>query len=288
VFVDLHARYRIVSLVEGLLDVKEEDDAVHQVLTWSHYADQFQGICLALDPAHFENGIRKGGFRVAYNPERRSLPPSDYDCWQALMSESPGAVHSLDRASGLFLAAADRAQLEHNRLLSLLTHKSPAWAYEHEIRMIYELSTLVASDQYRKVELPCEACRGKGKRPSECANASYRDALYLPGQAVRAVIFGTDCPHESVASVLAVLSQPDYSHVDLYWCTLHSSRYRVQYVKSDRDYVTFIQQHRAKAIAQAKRHIYRKGDSLAMRSARKGINYPPDRSPTSEEGTVPS
>jgi hypothetical protein len=282
----LHSQFRVLSLVGGLFDLamEEGESDVDATLMWSHYADQFQGICLALDTAHFDNGICEGGYQVGYPPERQSLPPSDYDCWQSLSSLNYGSPYQVDQESGLILNPSGRAELGKHRFLNLLTHKSPAWSYEHEVRMIYDLPTLASSRHYRKIEFPCETCRRKGLSPTQCEHASYRDAIDLPSEAIRAVIFGTDCPNDIVKKLLDISSGPQYSHIQLYWSSLHSERYAVQYVKSNRNYIEFMQEHRARDVAYAKRHVFRKGESLELRLCRKGINYLPPKSSASQTG----
>ena len=84
--------------------------------------------------------------------------------------------------------------------------------------------------------------------------------------------------------VLDILSGSQYSQVELYWSALHSAKYAVQYVKGDRKYIEFIQEHRARDVAYAKGHVYRKGDSLELRGSRKGMNYRPPRSAASQAG----
>ena len=277
----LHSQFRVLSLVDNLFDFAKgggESD-VHSILMWSHYAEQFQGVCLALDTAHFDNGIREGGYSVNYPPERQSLPPSYYDCWQSL-SSSPGQ----DQASGLILNPSDLAELERLRFLKLLTHKSPAWSYEHEVRTIYDLATLAGSSHYRKIEFPCEACHRKGLSPAQCQHASYRDAIHLPAEAVRAVTFGIDCPRDVAKQILDISSGPQYAHVQLYWSSLHSARYVVQYERSDRSYVEFMQEHRATDVARAKGHVYPRGESRETRLSRKGVNYLPPKPATSKPG----
>lgn len=271
----LHSQFRVLSLVGDLFDLGkgEGESDIHAILMWSHYADQFQGVCLALDPSHFHNGIRASGYPVVYRPERQSLPPSYYDCWQSLALGNSGSLYQTDQESGLVLKPADRAELDRHRYLNLLTHKSPAWGYEHEVRMIYDLPSLAGSSHYRKIEFPCETCSRKKLSAAQCKHALYRDAIHLPPEAIRAVIFGTDCPMDIVRQVLTILSGTQYSNVQLYWSSLHSARYAVQYLKSDPTYIKFIQEHRAKDLAYAKHHVYRKGESIELRSSRKGVNY---------------
>ena len=68
VFSEMHRSFRVLCLVSGVLDDEraEQDDT----LMWAHYADQFQGICLALDSTKFFNGIRAGGYKVNYCSDR--------------------------------------------------------------------------------------------------------------------------------------------------------------------------------------------------------------------------
>lgn len=162
VFRILHSDFRILSLVEGLFDLTggdgESDE--HATLMWSHYGDQFQGICLALDPDQFYNGIKHGGYRVSYLPERQALDPSDYDCYHKLGSGLEEAGYAPDPAcGGLYLGSAVRIEALRDRYINLLTHKSPAWKYEHEVRFIYDLDQLKRSPSYQKIDLPCETCR---------------------------------------------------------------------------------------------------------------------------------
>lgn len=279
VFVFLHSKFRILSLVSGLFDLGngEGESDVSATLMWSHYADKFQGVCLALDAAHFDNGIREGGFPVTYLPERQNLPPSYYDCWQSLAQATNGGEHQIDAASGLHLTTAQRAEREQQHFLNLLTHKSPGWKYEHEVRMIYDLPDFIASRNYRKMEFVCETCHQKSLPIEKCAHAFFRDGVHVPAEAVRAVIFGTDCSTETVRKIFEVLSAPQYSGVQYYWSCLHSDKYRVQYVKSDPNYISFMQEEHSKRVAFAKRHVYADGEVLKFRTACKGINYLPQK-----------
>lgn len=274
VFGFLHSKFRILSLVDGLFDLASEEGEsdTHATLMWSHYADQFQGVCLALDTANFDNGIREGGFAVKYPPERQSLPPSHYDCWQSLL-QTDGSMHQRDPASGLYLTTAQRAEREQQYFLNLLTHKSPGWEYEREVRMIYDFPNFAASKNYRKKEFVCEMCHHRKLPIEQCAHASYRDGVHLPAEAIRAVIFGMDSSIDTVKQIFETLSAPQYSQVQYYWSCLHSDKYKVQYVKGDHAYISFMQEERAREVAYAKGHLHNDGGSVKVRLARKGINY---------------
>jgi len=218
IFRCLHLRFRILSLVSHLFDLSEgqgESDE-QSALMWSHYADHFQGVCFALDPTRFDNGMRTGGFPVQYVAERKSLPASFYDCWRSLASPTCGTGHHFDPATNLYLTPGERSDSEKRHFLDLLVHKSPTWHYEHEIRMIYDLRTLVSSPFYRTITIPCEVCSRKERPAPECGHACYRDAIHLQPDAVRAVIFGADCPLQVVQRVFEVLSAEAYRHVETY------------------------------------------------------------------------
>src|SRR6266496_1138980 len=196
VFSILHDRFRVLSLVGSLfdLDAKEGESDEQVTLMWSHYADQFQGICLALDPLRFRNGIQLGGFAVKYPPERQRLPASYYDCYLALDAERSGVPgYPKDPESELLLPQAVLAERDRERFIELLTHKSPAWAYEREIRMIYEIAQQRKLPDYRRIEFPCETCKQRGFPAEKCEKPWYRDAIEVPPEAILAVIFATDC-----------------------------------------------------------------------------------------------
>lgn len=279
VFDKLHSKFRVLSLVGDLFDIAkgEGESDVPATLMWAHYADKFQGVCLALDTAHFDNGIHEGGFLVKYPPERQSLPPSYYDCWQSLPQIREESVHQLDAASGLHLTAAQRAEREYQHYLNLLTHKSPGWEYEHEVRMIYDFPKLSGSKNYKRIDFECESCRQKQIPVEQCAHPFYHDAIVLPPEAVRAVIFGVDCSIKAVQHILKVLSDSKYGHVQRYWSCLHSDKYVVQYMKDDHDYISFMQGHRAHDIADAKKHRCFDGESSKWWPAPKGVNYLPQK-----------
>lgn len=274
VFREVHTRFRILSLVSGLCDITQthpESDST-ATLMWSHYADQFQGVCLAVDGGQFYNGIRTGGFAVEYSHQRQSLPPGYYDCWHTLQSQIPGSVFQKDPASGLHVTPAARADAVNRRFRDLLTYKSPVWKYESEVRMIYGLTDLLASDAYQKISFPCEKCRAGKLAVEQCDHAQYRDAIKLPASAIRAVIFGTDCPFKQTQEILQIASAPSFS-AHFYWSSLHSEKYSVQYARAAPDYIKSIQEDRGRQFAQAKNHIYLDGKKQVYRLAKKGVNY---------------
>lgn len=278
VFEHMHAKYRILSLVADLMPTSsqvEEQRSEKSTLLWAHYADQFQGVCIAVDPDQFPNGIRPQGYRVSYSTDRRYLPPEEYDSVLRLSAHIPADVgYVIDHSTGLELPPDLKAELDQLRYVELLRHKSPAWDYEHEVRMIYDLPALKATSGHRDVWLACAECKSSGKEPGECSQRYHRDAVHIPETAIRAVIFGADCQGEAARQILALLAEERYSHVDLYWSSLHSAKHLIQYTKSTPDYIAFIQQHRSNEIAIAKGHRRSSKSGFTVKPAPKGFNYP--------------
>jgi DUF2971 family protein len=176
---------------------KDGESGEEATLMWAHYADQFQGVCIVVDPTAFENGIQMRGIAVEYPSERRGLPTSFYDSYLAI-GQSP--------------SAENEAKLRQS-FIDFLTAKSPAWKYENEIRMIYELPQHLKSPAYRRVELACARCQSRGRSPTECKQALFRDAVHLPPNAIRAIIFGADCPSLAVERILKIVSNGSFENV---------------------------------------------------------------------------
>lgn len=292
VFRLLHQRYRILSFSTDIIALDESyaDSNEKTTLLWSHYADSFQGVCLAFDSTQFENGLKPGGFRVDYSPSRTGLPPSFYDDYPNLTAdkvEFGGVPFEEDSESGLLLMEHNREEKFRDQLIKFLAQKSPAWEYEHEVRMIYELKAIQASSSYTQPRFACEDCRRANKTPEQCENATDRDAIRLPAAAIRAVIFGTDTSKAEVAEILALLDTPDFARVGIYWSSLHSDRYVLQYNRDQRTggerYSVFIQEQRARQIAGAKGHMRFTKERTQYIAAKKTVNYL--QKPQAGEGT---
>jgi DUF2971 family protein len=282
VFLILHKELRVLCLVSQLFDLGAGGGESNEqaTLMWSHYADQFQGICLALDPTRFNNGIEQGGHRVIYDQERKHLPVGFYDSFLALDAERSGLPgRQEDVESGLLLTPQELASLSKKRFINLLTHKSPAWAYEREVRMIYEMGTVLRSPDYCSLRFACETCKQKGIPAEKCENQWCRDAIRIPAEAISAVIFGMDCMLSTVRKVFSILDAPRYRHVEVYWSCLHSSRYAVQYVKGEHSYIESLHEHRTRQIAKAKKHVRHDANGLRILPSPKGVNYDPSQLP---------
>ena len=78
VFRLLHEHYRVLSFSTGILDLDKSHDVSDEstTLTWAHYAESFQGVCLAFDSTKFENGIKMGGFSGLLTHAHK--PPAEF------------------------------------------------------------------------------------------------------------------------------------------------------------------------------------------------------------------
>ena len=274
IFRQLHHEYRVLSFAGSLFDLAagggESDEQT--TLLWSHYADQFQGICLAIDPERFHNGMQEGGYPVHYDKLRQSLPASYYDTFPPKPDcFAPGYI--VDPETNLAVTKAQYEARKRQHFISFLTRKSPAWAYENEVRMIYELGDLRATRHYRQIPFACQECMKQGGPQSKCPNCTFRDAVSLPAEAILAVIFGAECSPEALAKVEKLLERPEYSHVELYWSSHHSARYVAQYAKDEANYARFIQRMRAEQVSDAKGHTWWNGQGMQRRHAAKGTNF---------------
>lgn len=270
VFRLIHERFRVLSFATGILEIgpSHVESTEDSTLLWSHYADSFQGICLAFDPARLENGIRDGGFLVTYSPSREGLPTDFYDVYRRWFDgPSTGSPPS---------PSDDR---HWQAMVRFLTQKSSAWGYEQELRMIYDLSDTSKSAKFDRVLIPCETCKRQQRLGNQCANPSYRDVIAFPPQAIQAVIFGTDVAAEEATELLRLLDMAEFAHVLVYWSSLHSDQYILQYNLDRREgeegkrYSLFMQQLREKQIAMAKGHVSGAAGGLKYRPAKKGVCY---------------
>jgi hypothetical protein len=267
VYPHLHRRFRVLSLVPGVVDLKSvlKDTRPRQILMWSHYADQFQGVCLALDPRYFNNGMKKGGFRVHYSTVRKMLPTSFYQKY-TMLSGRPDDPSKMD------------GELE-SALIDILTSKSKVWNYEREVRMIYDLSKLNPAEDFGEFSEPCPPCKEKKVPKEKCKIPTFRNVLNLPEKAIRAVVFGADIPSNYVDALLPILSEKRYGHLKFYWSSYDAKEYVIRYSETDLESIATYQRTHSERINRAKNHnFFEDGKfSCAPFGAQKGINYRPPR-----------
>jgi hypothetical protein len=270
VFRLLHERFRVLSFATGILEIGKShaESTEESTLLWSHYADSFQGVCLAFDPTQFENGIKDGGFPVTYSPSREGLPPDFYDVYRRAFAGSPTAHY-----------ASPSEDPHWQAMVRFLTQKSPAWQYEQELRMIYDLADTSKRDKFDRRLTPCERCKSQQPTVDQCPNSTYRDVISVPPPAIRAVIFGTDVGTKETAEILRLLEMPEFSHVLVYWSSLHSEQYVLQYNldttkrEDEQSYSMHMQRLMEKQIAMAKGHMFMGPQGLKYRPSKKGICF---------------
>ncbi len=289
VFEVLHEKYRVSSFSLDIadLDAPSPESKEEITLMWAHYSDSFQGICLAFDPTKFHNGIKLGGFPVDYKGEREALPPHLYDTYLEAASpllDHDGLPFQQQPESHLWIPSHVYPEIQNDHILRILTHKSPAWKHENEVRMIYDLSKEIGSGNCSKFRSACSACLRAGKRLEECESARYRDTVSIPPEAIVAVLFGTDTSESNTIETLRILAAERYSHVRVFWSALHSDRYKIQYcsdhtLNDGTGYSQFIQRLRETNVARAKRHMEFKENETILKTAPKGINFenPPQK-----------
>ena len=241
IFSFLHKRLRILSWVSGLFDVDEDssfsDDKA--TLMWAHYADSFQGACIAVDPGFVNNGLNAGGYAVSYDEERKGFP-----------------FH------------LESIALEY--FVQFLTAKSPAWDYEKEVRFIYDLNDLKPENGRLMPGFVCDACEKRGVPLAQCKTPHYRDAIRLPPEAVKAVIFGVDTHPSDVEKILNLMGQERYKEVKTFWSSYHSERYRIQYCQGTPVDIKKYQEMRNRDFNVAKGHKIFDGQAYKYFSERKG------------------
>ena len=91
------------------------------------------------------------------------------------------------------------------------------------------------------------------------------------------MVFGADCLIQTVRQVFDGLFSPEFSHVGFYRTCLHSSRYVVQYVKHERDYIRTVQEDHCRKLARAKGHEYLKGGKPVFEAVGKGSCFDPSK-----------
>lgn len=145
--------------------------------------------------------------------------------------------------------------------------------------MIYDLPTIRDSEHYTQPRFTSEVFLKAEKALEYWENATFRDALRVPPDAILAVILGTDTSKADVIAILRALDSPELAHVRVYWSSLHSDKYVLQYNRDDKVdgewYSLFIQGLRERQTAGAKGHVRHEPSVTLYFSAKKTVNYVP-------------
>lgn len=249
----IHEIYRVLSLVEKMVDTKEKYQRSHwgDVLMWSHYGDMFQGAAVLLNPEHFPNGMENlnggPGFPIIYDDERVVLPGWIYDLV---------AVKDHPRSPPIFVSPEGAEQLNAS-MTKLLSTKAKMWEYERELRMLYPMDMITTSDLFPEIEIPVNL--------DGISTPAYRDAITINEKAIVGIVFGPEVTLHSFAQIAPILREPRYAHLKLYRSVHSGQHYVLDYILENKleDIETFTCEH-TEQIAMIKDHVIFEGRSMRM------------------------
>jgi len=260
----IHEIYRVLSLVEKMVDTTEKYQRSHwgDVLMWSHYGDMFQGAAVLLDPEHFPNGLEnpKGGrgFPIDYDDNRVALPGWIYDF--VAVKDHPGSPP-------IFVSPEEAEEL-NSSMTKLLSTKAKMWEYEREIRMLYPMDMITTPGLFPEIEIPVTL--------DGVSTPAYRDSVTINEKAIVGVVFGPEITLHSLAQIVPILREPRHEHLKLYRSAHNGQRHVLDYLESSlEDIETFTREH-TEHIAMIKDHVIFEGHTMRMLhpyGAKKTVNF---------------
>lgn len=250
----MHRRLRLLCFSEQVFDPYAEyyDSKDTATLMWSHYADDFRGVCVAIDPSKIHGGVIDGGIEIDYGESRRSLPAEFYDGFLRQFFDAGGLEMTSSCASDLLVPSYFRHQQEFDQLIDILRAKSHVWHYEKERRFVYDIETLRADGRLKTMKLPCFDCADDGRDSDNCKHPREQMLIDLPPAAVIAVAIGVHASASATKQIMKLLEDDDYDHVRTFWTDVHSHRYCIRFANANRDEVFKHQQARATSFGQAR------------------------------------
>ena len=260
----LHQRFRILSLVRHVIDVEKDyyNSRTEDLLMWAHYADKFQGVAILLDPGKMTCGIKpwkeRPGWPIRYQKERMSLPVWFYDRLQG--HPVPITAEMNNYVSGC--------------IMTLVRTKAVSWRYERETRLIYDMEHLLPAEDFDLILDTCPECKANNNPIDKCQHRLAFDAVKFPPEAVAAVIFGPDCPIDSVEPITKILREDRYKHTKLFRSAFHGQEYRLQYMRSTPEEIEIFQRGHTERVAMSKGNMKFTADGFSMPrfAGRKGVN----------------
>lgn len=275
----LAQNFRVLSFATEVFDPSERhaDSRSHATLMWSHYGDQFQGICLVFDDSKLHHGLTEGGRMVDYDLDRAELPPDYYNDFTEARCQVDGLEFSAAGVAGILLPTFRRHEIYKERFIDLLTRKAGVWEYEKEKRFIYGYPELKKGEHYYKLQFACDTCKAAKRDLEDCKVPRYRDCLKFPSEAVVAVAFGSDINTHMMADVTEALRHPDYSHVKTYYTRIHPFDYRVRYVEDSIENIITLQRSWAAEFNASRGHEQYSPDGRHVYQPRKGTCIEPKR-----------
>jgi hypothetical protein len=185
------------------------------VLMWGHYTRAHQGFVLGIDLADtgLATGIKPDGFEIRYTPDRstiklplayyRGISVEEYDLRGNIVN-NPN--EQIETDGGLVIPFSEYQRQMESARLAALTTKASDWAYEQEVRLVYDLP----------------------KHTPQLKFESPRHFIPLPPTALREVIFGFRSPLKAVQEIVGLLKQGQIGNPQLFFSGCHPFRYEVQ------------------------------------------------------------
>jgi len=196
----------------------------HSTLMWGHYTQSHQGFILGIDisSAGFATGIKPDGFEIRYTPDRSSLKlplayysgisVEEYDLRGNIVNDPNQEVES---DGGLVIPFYEYQRQMETARIAALTTKALDWAYEQEIRFIYDLP----------------------KHANQLKFEAARHFVPIPPAALREVIFGFRTPLKIVQEVVSLFRKGQIGNPQLFFSGCHPFRFEVQKHKATPEYL---------------------------------------------------
>ena len=214
---ELSRRFRILCLSRD----------PHNVLMWGHYTKSKQGLAhsgllLGIDVSAvgFQSGMKTNGYDANYSPDclRPKLPlgyyhgisVEEYDS-QGNIVNNPNQLVKSD--GGLLIPFSEYRRHIECASIALLTTKSVDWAYEQEVRFIYDLR-----EHRNQLRIENKRC-----------------FVPLPSIALREVIFGYRTPYELVHEVVQLFKSGRLGNPQLLYAWYHPYQFKVLKQEADPD-----------------------------------------------------
>jgi hypothetical protein len=192
-------------------------------IMWAHYTHNYKGAVVGVDiddPA-FRRGLKTDGIAITYSQDRSvtklplafyEMPPVEtYDRTGRLVNS---ASQEIQNGSLVIYFSQYRDMLEEGYLRALGT-KAEGWAYENEIRFIYELER--QAEQLRKL--------------------GDRWVIDIPPSAIKAIIVGNNASIPMVEGIIDLHGKGAYGSAILHYTTCHPNRFEVQAHESEPEYM---------------------------------------------------
>jgi hypothetical protein len=187
----------------------------HNVLMWGHYATSHQGFVLGLDVSKndFAPSLRTDGFEINYTTDRSGLklPLAYYGVHSVENYDLHGNVvnnpnEEIASDCGLVIPFSEYFRKIESARISTLTTKDINWAYEQEVRLIYDLP----------------------KHGKNLKHEGERHLIPIPPASVRKIVFGLRTPLKIVKEVVELLQSGKIGTPDLFYAGCHPFRYEIQ------------------------------------------------------------